>query len=43
MTEHLLPEHAEEDKQIMRRLFSVVGIFIVASAIMAITVTVVFN
>jgi len=43
MTQHILQEHAEEDKQIMRRLFTVVGAFIVATAVMGITVAAIFG
>ena len=39
MTQHLLPEQTEDDKQIMRRLFTVVGIFMLATIVMAVTVT----
>jgi hypothetical protein len=42
MTQHLLPEHFEDDRRIMRRLFAVVGVFVVASAAMAIAVTIMF-
>ena len=38
MTQHLLHEHTEEDQLIVRRLAIVIGSFIVATAIMAITV-----
>jgi hypothetical protein len=38
MTQHLLPEHAEEDRRTMRRLGLVIGGFLVATAIMALTV-----
>jgi hypothetical protein len=42
MTQHLLQAHTEEDRRIMRRLFTVVGGFVVATALMAIIVTVFF-
>jgi len=38
MTQHLLQEQTEEDRRIMRQLAYVVGGFIVATAIMAVTV-----
>ena len=39
MTQHLLQEQTEDDKQIMRRLFTVVGGFMLATIVMAVTVT----
>lgn len=42
MTQHPLQEHTEDDKRIMRRLFMVVGAFMVASAAMAVVIAVVF-
>ena len=42
MTQHALPEQTEDDKRIMRRLFAVVGVFIVASAVMAIVIAAIF-
>jgi hypothetical protein len=42
MTQHPLQEHIEDDKRIMRRLFMVVGVFVVASAAMAVVIAVVF-
>ncbi len=42
MTQHALHEHTEDDKRIMRRLFAVVGVFVVASAAMAIIIAAVF-
>ena len=42
MTQHALSEHTEDDKRIMRRLFMVVGVFIVASAAMAIAIAAIF-
>jgi hypothetical protein len=38
MTQHLLPEDAAADRTAMRRLATVIGCFIVATAIMALTV-----
>lgn len=38
VTQHQLQEHIEEDRRIMRQLAYVVGGFIVATAIMAVTV-----
>ena len=38
MTQHLLAEHTEEDRLIMRRLATVIGGFLVATAIMALAV-----
>lgn len=38
MTQHMLQEQTEEDRLIVRRLATVIGGFIVATAIMAITV-----
>ena len=38
MTQHMLQEHTEEDRTIMRRLAVVVAVFFVATAIMAVTV-----
>ncbi len=43
MTQHNLQQHIDDDRRIMRRLFAVVGVFIVASAAMAIIVSVVFS
>jgi hypothetical protein len=42
MTQHILQEHTDEDRRIMRRLFTVVGAFIVASTLMAVAVAVIF-
>ena len=39
MTQHLLQEQTEDDKQIMRRLCTVVGGFMLATIVMAVTVT----
>jgi len=38
VTQHQLQEHNEEDRRIMRHLAYVVGGFIIATAIMAVTV-----
>ena len=38
MTQHLLPEQTDEDRRTMRRLAAVVGLFIVATAVMAVVV-----
>ena len=38
MTQHLLPEQELEDQRTMRRLAAVIGLFVLATAIMAVTV-----
>lgn len=38
MTQHILPEHEEEDRRTMRRLASVIGGFLVFTAALAIIV-----
>jgi len=38
MTQHILEEHMFEDQRTMRRLATVIGCFIVATAVMAVTV-----
>ncbi len=38
MTDHILSEHSEEDKTIMRRLALVVGFFMLGTAVMALSV-----
>ncbi len=38
MTQHLLQEHTEEDQRTMRRLGTVIGGFLVATALMALIV-----
>ena len=43
MTQHLLPEHEEEDKRAMRRLGAVIGAFVVATIILATTVGVIMG
>ncbi len=35
MTQHILPEHTLEDQQTMRRLATVIGLFVLGTAIMA--------
>jgi len=42
MTQHILEEHTIEDHQTMKRLGTVIGLFIVATVIMATTVSVIF-
>ncbi len=43
MTQHILPEHDIEDQQTMRRLGTVIGIFILATAVMAVSVGVIMG
>ena len=43
MTQHLLPEHELEDHQTLRRLGIVIGCFVAATAVMAITVGIVLG
>ena len=43
MTQHLLEEETDQDKQIMRRLFTVVGVFMLATVVMAIAITAIMN
>ena len=38
MTLHLLEEQTDQDKQIMRRLFMVVGVFMLATVAMAVAI-----
>ena len=38
MTLHLLEEQTDQDKQIMRRLFMVVGFFMLATVAMAVAI-----
>ena len=38
MTQHILHEHTEEDRRTMRRLAIVIGGFVAATCIMAVTV-----
>lgn len=42
MTQHPLQEHIDEDRLIMRRLSVVVFGFVVASAVMAVTIAAIF-
>ena len=41
MTEHILQEHAQEDREIMRRLALVVGCFVAFTAMLATAVFIV--
>jgi len=43
MTQHLLQEQTEEDRRTMRQLATVIGGFIVATAIMAVTVGIIMG
>jgi hypothetical protein len=43
MTDHILQEHTEEDQLIMRRLATVVGGFVVATALLALIIGVVMG
>ena len=43
MTQHMLPEQADEDRRTMQRLATVVGLFFVATAVMAIAVGVIMG
>jgi hypothetical protein len=43
MTQHLLEEQTDQDKQIMRRLITVVGFFMLATVLMAIAIPVIMN
>ena len=43
MTQHLLQEDYEEDRKTMRQLATVIGAFIVATAILAVTVGVIMG
>ncbi len=38
MTQHILPEHELEDQRTLRRLGTVIGCFILATAVMAVCV-----
>ena len=40
MTQHILQEDTLEDQQTMRRLASVIGCFVLATAVLAVAVTV---
>ena len=43
MTQHLLEEQTDQDKQIMRRLIVVVGFFMLATVVMAIAIPAIMN
>ena len=43
MTQHILQEHTEEDQRIMRRLATVVGGFVVATAMLALIIGIVMG
>ena len=43
MTQHLLEEQTDQDKQIMRRLFTVVGFFMLATVVMAVAITAIMS
>ena len=43
MTQHLLEEQTNQDKQIMRRLITVVGFFLLATVVMAIAIPAIMN
>jgi hypothetical protein len=43
MTQHLLQEHSDEDRQTMRRLATVIGAFVVATIVLALGVGLVMN
>jgi hypothetical protein len=43
MTQHLLEEQTDQDKQIMRRLITVVGFFMLATVVMAIAIPAIMN
>ncbi|MGB1139635.1 MAG: hypothetical protein ACPG1A_01980 [Halioglobus sp.] len=43
MTQHILQEHTVEDQRTMRRLAIVIGCFIAATAVMAVTVTMIMG
>ncbi len=38
MTQHVMQEDTLEDQRIMRRLFTVIGCFMAATAVMALTI-----
>lgn len=38
MTQHLLPEDTAADRQAMRRLATVIGCFVIATAVLAVAV-----
>ncbi len=43
MTQHLSPEDTAEDKRTLRRLGTVIGLFVLATAILALTVGLIMN
>ena len=43
MTQHLLDEETHQDKQIMRRLFTVVGFFMLATVVMAVAIPIIMG
>ena len=43
MTQHLLEEDTLADKQAMRRLFTVIGCFVAATAVLAVAVGVIMG
>lgn len=43
MTQHILTEHAEEDRRTMRRLATVIGMFVAFTAALAIGVGIVMG
>lgn len=43
MTQHALPEQTREDQRTMRRLATVIGVFIAGTAIMAIAVGIIMG
>ena len=43
MTQHLLDEQTEDDRQVMRRLFTVIGCFMIGTAVMAVAVTLIMG
>ena len=43
MTQHLLEEQTDQDKQIMRRLITVVGFFMLATVVMAVAIPAIMN
>ena len=43
MTQHILQQDTEEDRTTMRRLATVIGVFILATAVLAVTVGIVMG
>ena len=43
MTQHLLKEHEIEDRTAMRRLATIIGFFVVATAVLAVAVGIVMG